>query len=363
MKSIHCAAGSLVVCALTAISLTACETPFETEDLSATTDEFFFTDLIAAGGGDASSAVDVGEVFVWNDDATLYVEYQVSEPDWCITRSHLHVGLSSAEIPQAQGNPIPGQFDQQSEHDCVTEHVYQIQLEWPGDTQLFIAAHAEVERLPRPEVDLRGFAETLPDTAEMWLDYGGSDSYYDVTISEAGGLDGTHDGWCVDPSNAITLRRNYFARFYSSYEPLPEGLLRLPENVDLVNYVINQKWVGEPSPSGGIYSWIDVQAAIWSLIDYGFDAFDEPGSDQERRTAEILAGALLHGGFVPACGDLVGVILDPVTGPFSLERQVIMAEVEVPCDLVPYQRETAWAAGDDFPGNSWAMYFSYTVQS
>ena len=38
------------------------------------------------------------------------------------------------------------------------------------------------------------------------------------------------------------------------------------------------------------------------------------------------------------------------------------AEVEKVVDGVTVQSETAWGEGDEFPGNSWAMYFNFTVQ-
>ena len=63
-------------------------------------------------------------------------------------------------------------------------------------------------------------------------------------------------------------------------------------------------------------------------------------------------------GFVPGCGQVMGIILDPVDW-----RQPVIVWIPVPCT----EDETAWG-GDffgtpmDFPGSNWAIYFAYTIQ-
>jgi hypothetical protein len=58
----------------------------------------------------AGQDIDVGEIQVWNDDQNLYVKYVVDATDWCLTETHLAVAYSLDDIPQKNGNPIPGQF-------------------------------------------------------------------------------------------------------------------------------------------------------------------------------------------------------------------------------------------------------------
>jgi hypothetical protein len=103
----------------------------------------FVTDLIA-GGGNPASAIDVGDVIVWNDADYLYVKYVITEPDWCLIETHLHVDTSWQTIPQKNGNPIPGHFDYSMEHECVTEYTYEIPQTWVDGDTLYIAAHAVV---------------------------------------------------------------------------------------------------------------------------------------------------------------------------------------------------------------------------
>jgi len=63
--------------------------------------------------------------------------------------SHLHVAASLDGIdgiPQANGNPIPGQFDYGEDHGPrVTEYTYEIPWDRDRDNmELYIVAHAVV---------------------------------------------------------------------------------------------------------------------------------------------------------------------------------------------------------------------------
>jgi hypothetical protein len=123
-------------------------------------------DLIA-DGGDASSAVDVGDVLVWNGAGNLYVKYVIDDPDWCITQTHLDVATLLSLIPQKNGNPIPGHFDYADMHDCVTEYTYTVPLNgWTVDTALFIAAHAVVWD-KTSETSTTVFSSTNTDITEV----------------------------------------------------------------------------------------------------------------------------------------------------------------------------------------------------
>ena len=111
---------------------------------------------LIAGGGNPKSAINVGEVRVWNDCDYLYVKYVTCY--WCFTETHLHVADEPSDIPQTEakgkgkgnvgGNPIPGKFDYKTEHD-VCAHVYKYTIplgDWTTGDELVIAAHAEVCR-------------------------------------------------------------------------------------------------------------------------------------------------------------------------------------------------------------------------
>jgi len=84
----------------------------------------------------------VGTVTVWNDDANLYVEYDIPDNGWEMTETHLYVGkdpppkLAPGKFPY-QHDPLPN----------VTTDQYTIPLAGIGAvpfTDVYIAAHAVV---------------------------------------------------------------------------------------------------------------------------------------------------------------------------------------------------------------------------
>jgi hypothetical protein len=137
---------------------------------SAHTEDDPFTTNLIAGGGNVNSAIDAGDVLVWNDSDNLYVKYVTD--GWCLTETHLHIDISPDEIPQTNGNPIPGQFDYKTEHDCVTDYVteytYEIPLDGYYGQKLSIAAHAEVCKPGEGEREGEGgFAQGVINTTRL----------------------------------------------------------------------------------------------------------------------------------------------------------------------------------------------------
>lgn len=332
--------------------------------LTHTADNPYVTDLIA-GGGNEKSAMDVGDVRVWNDGDYLYVEYVLTDPEWCLTETHLHIDVGLDLIPQKNGNPIPGKFDFSDEHDCVDTFQYAIPITWDPFEVLYIAAHAVVQSFVGYEnPNLDNFAAALPAQVSMSVQYPypGGPAYFPVTTVTGYTLTGTYEGWCVDTDHTISQNTNYTANVYSSYETLPEGLLEFPENLDLVNWIINQGFVGQPSTCDGNYTYGDIQRAIWALVEDN-QSSSGLGSWSQCRVDEILAAAYANGeGFEPGCEDYVAVILQPIGGQQVVTiAQVTFASVGVPCDPI-FQYETAWGDGLDFPGKNWSTYFAYAVQ-
>jgi len=91
----------------------------------------------------AGQNITVGNVSVWNDDDTLYVRY-LTTGDWVINESHLAVEEDEADIPQTgNGNPKPGKFAYSNET-ATGDYTYKIPKTWDVDTNVSIAAHAEV---------------------------------------------------------------------------------------------------------------------------------------------------------------------------------------------------------------------------
>ena len=167
------------------------------------------------------------------------------------------------------------------------------------------ATHAADLEIPPP-----------PDTVTVKVQYptsGGDPSYFPiVTVSGGTSLDGTYNGWCADTDQDIPPNTEYLAHVYSSLETgtFPDGLIDKPENLDLVNWILNNYHVGKGSPSGGTYNLYDIQRTIWVLLENNPDAGDLPYWKQIR-VDEILAAASTHEGFVPSIGELIAIILDP----------------------------------------------------
>jgi len=323
-----------------------------------TAEEPFVTDLIA-GGGNEASAMDVGDVLVWNDGSFLYVKYALADSEWCITETHLQIATVLSAIPQKNGNPIPGKFIYSNDHPCISSWVYKVPITWGVGTEVLVAAHAVVEK----SGGLTGFEMMLPDQVSMVVYFPGvtygAPSYFDVMVGGGTILDGMHDGWCVDVHAGLGFTLPYTSLVFSSYsyEGLPVGRVAIPTNFDLVNYVLNRHYVGQVSPSGGLYTFGDVQRAIWWLVE-GSDCngcFTGPWA--QSHVDEILTDAYLYGeGYEPSCGGVLAIILEPS----SVWGQILIIEVPAPCGEDVY--ETAWGDGFDFPGANWATYFKYIIQ-
>ena len=326
-------------------------------------------DLTAGGGG--GSGVDVGSVSVYNNTDNLFVTYKIDDTlafnpnlpldetqvgKWCITQTHTDVQYSWENIPQKNGNPIPGQFGYNDGGGyCKASTIVEVENNWITGNEVDIAAHADVQKLVSVETDLPGFEAALPEQVSMMAVHPGGDSYFNTSIAGGTMLDGIYDGWCIDqghPNRSIW----HTADVYSSYEELPDiENIDYPENLDLINYIINN-YTGDKNP----YNMCEIQRAIWTLIDS--DPYLDCGSYDQDRVEEIIDDAVENGeGFVPACGDSVAVILVP-----DPSMQMTIIQVPVKCKGV-WESETAWG-GDfynedtKFPGRSWGFYFPYTIQ-
>ncbi|MDY7008585.1 MAG: SdrD B-like domain-containing protein, partial [Cyanobacteriota bacterium] len=140
----------------------------------------------------------------------------------------------------------------------------------------------------------------------------GKDSYFDVEVTDNSLLAGTYDAYCIDTDRFIDDSGTLTAKVYSTYETLPDeligdqstlpgapagfGNIEKPENFDLLNWILNQCFVGkELSDSGGnslgTVTYGDIQRAIWELIDdenstENLGPFDQDRADRIQELAE-----------------------------------------------------------------------------
>jgi hypothetical protein len=158
-------------------------------------------------------------------------------------------------------------------------------------------------------------------------DYGpdlGNPSYFDVTIGSQ-----RYEGWCL----AGDLHIDYSGTYTGHYVQL--AIANIP-NIDQVLWVLNQHYPGKSSTlNSTTFVFDDVQQAIWYLI----GSKDGGGADHAdtTRVSEILTAAALPGngkGFVPQCGQISAVMLQPTAigcngNPATI--QPILIEIPVEC--------------------------------
>ena len=192
------------------------------------------------------------------------------------------------------------------------------------------------------EVDL---TPDLPGTVYACADAKpGSVAYFDLSIAE-GPLAGNHAAWCVDVENTLNAGDCFDADVYSSYGTLPAGAVDNPDNFDLINWILNQDFVGKNS-DGGVgdpYTIGDVQWAMWELIDDdNCVACTYLTPYDEVRASEIVDLAEANGeGYEPGAGDVLAVVLVPQTG-----EQVVIISYPLECEPEG-GCETAFARGTD----------------
>lgn len=159
-------------------------------------------------------------------------------------------------------------------------------------------------------------------------------SYFEITITDSGLFNGAYPGWCGDWTTHIQHDVQYSTRFYSPYSEIPEGLVDHPENLDEVNWIINQNFVGKNSPGGyGIYTYSDVQLAMWSLLDNFYDD-STAGPYSPQRVDEIANAARTQGSdFYPRCSQKVGMLWAP--SDLTTGNRVQTTITEVPRNHFP----------------------------
>jgi hypothetical protein len=295
------------------------------------------------------------------DGLTFDVSY-ITFPGFCLVETHLSVTSTLETVPQNSGNPKPGQFIYSTIHSpAVTAFTYE-----DIPVASYILAHAVTGMVTGYSgYNLAGLAGMLPQTAKIVVDYPAPESYFMTTVSDGGFLDGTYKGWCIDADHYIYPYTQYDVQVYSSYDPVVYDLelVVFPENLDNVNWVLNQGFPGKTAPGGmGTFTYGDIQLAIWTLLE---DEHNTAGVGwySPARVEYIVQEALTTGeGFKPDCGGVVAIILNPVD--VSVPVQITVAQVTIinyhlVCNPLYSGTETAWGMGYDFGGSNWAKYFVF----
>jgi hypothetical protein len=297
---------------------------------------------------------DVGDVKVWNDAQNVYVKI-VTAPEYYLFGTKIEVKTSAGAIPQASGNAVPGKFTYKADQSFATEYTQVIPITWPVGTQVYIAAHAEAGKKGGSIADV---CAKLPATVNMGVNYSWAvvpkPSYWEINVTGGTSLDGQYYGWCGSPHLPLDTGWTGPADVFCSYDPaIPTAAYWTPENLDSVNWVLNQDYVAKGT------SWRVVQAAIWKLLSNNIWGAEKLTAEQLALVDHIVAEALTHDGFKPGCDEYVAIVLNPKDAAYPLMQPTIIVK-KVPCYGVGVG--TAWAKGTAFPGSNWSMYFGYKIQ-
>lgn len=103
---------------------------------------------LIVGGGSGKSAIAVREIHILNDENEITVKFELlyGPEGWVLGTTHVHASAKWEDIPQKNGNPIPGGFEYSKEPDCPNQAKYRFPFPEgckPG-SKIYIAAHAEI---------------------------------------------------------------------------------------------------------------------------------------------------------------------------------------------------------------------------
>lgn len=308
----------------------------------------------------------VGYVEVWRDGDALYVKYVITEDGWAITETHADAGDALTDIPQKNGNPIPGKFEHNMKHEPpVTVYTTDPPLDVSGEgNNLYIAAHAKVIHITEGCIDIAsdttiGVTPTVAPWDTMGLRYAG-DRFTFPTAQWIWTTEVTSDpvnGEIVEFTKTFTIPGMYFleksGNLYvtcdNGYELKVNDVLigraQLAENfreVPLTNDIV--WWYDSVSPpyscGGPPYGWQTVESwDISGALKTGTNTLQLTGVNEADTADECPPG--------------VGTI---DTNPAGCKFEAIGGV----CYKVVDREETAWGAGKKFPGKNWATYIDYT---
>lgn len=318
------------------------------------------TDVINFGACGDSASVPllagnqvVGKVIMSVDGNLLTLTYE-STNDWVLTATQAHVGASPADIPlDTNGDPLTGQFDYQTSHTPpVNYFTYQVDVTDLGEVT--IAANAVARKVLGEQSNVEILDHILPESMNLTVKFTKDPSYFETTITGSGVIDGVYPGNCIDLDHGITPGVTYHMSAVSSYSSNAALLAQLvdkPENLDLVNYLINQDY----SAIGAKGS--EMQAAIWTLLDDKTPTSGIGGiTFNQNIVAQLVADAHENGeDYLPECDGKVMVIGNPggdLTNP-EIKEQVTMVQVQMitfpnNCQTVYSDPEYSSAAGSAF---------------
>ena len=176
---------------------------------------------------------------------------------------------------------------------------------------------------------LETIRDSLPETGVMKLslDLSGG-TFYTALITNTG--DERFDGksfdvvFCGNADLSVTMGVNIPVNIYLGTEAEAPASIDHPENLDMVNWILNQAFTGQDNGDGNgkTYTEAEIQGAIWGLTN-GEIIVNEanPTFGTVANAQEIYDLAMANGeGYEAGEGDIVSIILDP-TNPTAANAQ------------------------------------------
>lgn len=316
----------------------------------------------------AQRTTQIGTVEATKTGNFIRVKYTVTDANWSISKTYLHVAAYKDSIPSdANGNPMAKNFALKRDHNYVDSVVYD-SIDVTGMSDIIIAANAAVKENVGCNMSIDAINASVPNQVYMRLSLSLSPAYFNMLVYDLMGSPiyaGYFSGNCVDLDKPIAPGTNYYPYAVSTYSTdtaLLNCIVDKPGNLDIVNYIINQPYATTLNATGK-----EVQAAIWTLIDNDTPVNGGGGLTWNQSIVNaIIRDAIANGeGFVPACNQYFAVLLDQgcSVGTTPTVQQSIFW---LPTNTVTGAQSTtfgecanAWGSGTKFAGGGWGMYFKF----
>jgi len=326
----------------------------------------------------AGQSNNVGDVYVKDDGENICVKFvlypeKVAE-GWIITETHVAVGDDLEDIPQKNGNPIPGQFPEGESNIRVTETGWYCIPKTGMTFPYAVAAHAVVKKIQAAyHVDAPCLVSGVgSDNVKLLAEDAVNPGYpvgytapYQTTYTDGvpSVLAFVHSAWLpfgIEGANWISS--DYFAEnpdyntwrlFRRSFDiPLKAtnitGTLMMNSDNAETAYV-NGAFVGDGSPAivyGASIKDVSPPSGIehgWNTVEGPFDLTLTSGTNK----LWIMTRNYAWSG---------GSQANPTALTYKLCYSYDMPEVILKSD-------TAWGGEVDFPGKNWANYIIYSPET
>ena len=304
----------------------------------------------------------VGEVLVKNSADQVCVKFVITDLDaiaegWGITETHVAIADEVSEIPQKNGNPIPGQFSANDEYDPAVTETGWICFDHAGDA--VIAAHAVVALPEVSHVEKHEFCEVSGTEATV----GGSPATlawvhpsWNANLTE--NLPGTGADWIWNSyrvGQPVTGEIVEFTHAFAIVGVPTVGTLKITAD-NAFEASVNGSVVGDSENLFGDWRTSDLTESYVAASSIGVSSW------ATVRTFDVL-GYLLAGANSLA---VTGVNEQADSGtidsnPAGVIYRLCVESEELIIDR-PYADETAWGGEGDFPGANWATYIDYETQ-